>query len=153
MAVKMKQELQQQAPVDVQELEASLTEEQLLVDEFVLCSAELEAYKPMMKTVEDHRKKLQLIAQEQDPTGTKEVTLKGSKGRSVTFKEAGTKREIFDMNGLVGALKGKVSYEDLMKLLSISLTEMDKILTPLESEKFVKKVLGSRTLKGYSTGE
>lgn len=160
MPVKMKQPGQQQLAVPQAEQtlvhepkQAVLSETQLMVDEFVMCSEEIKPLKPMIKMVEEHRKKLQALAMTIDPTGKQPVTIEGSNGRTVTFKPAGESRKIVDMNGLIGAIKEKISYEDLMQLVSISLTEMDKILSPLEQAAFVEKVQSSRVLDGYATGE
>lgn len=158
MAVNIKKK-QVQEELEVQHLqtaeEQSVTEEQTLVNEYVGIAAELEDYKPMMKAAEEYKKQLQSIAKGLDPTGTQPVTIEGTNGNSVTFGPASDKRTIIDMNGLIGVLKKKVAYDDLMGMLTISMTDLDKVLSPAEQAPFVKKEVGggSRSLKSYAKGE
>ncbi|QIN95213.1 hypothetical protein DLP3_050 [Stenotrophomonas phage vB_SmaS_DLP_3] len=133
-------------------VQKNLSKTQLAVNEFVKCSVVVDEMKPMIKSVEEHRKVLQLIADE-NGAPDEAVTLHGTDGRSVTFKAKSETRKIEDMNGVIGLLKDKLTYDDLMGLLKISLTDLDKILSPAEQAQFIKKVYGSRTLGGYTTGE
>ncbi|QZI85710.1 hypothetical protein CPT_Summit_054 [Stenotrophomonas phage Summit] len=133
-------------------VQTNLTPVQLAVNEFTKCSAVVDEMKPMIKSVEEHRKTLQSIADEKGAPD-EEVTLHGTDGRSVTFKAKSEVRKIENMNGVIGLLKDKLSYDDLMGMLKISLTDLDKILSPAEQAQFIKKVYGSRAIKGYTTGE
>lgn len=121
------------------------------VDRFIELKEELKMIEPKIKEMESLRKVLQSIAEGNFPPEDKAVIV-GETG-SVEFKPASTKRVVKDMQGLVGALKAKVGYPALLDLISIPFKDIDTYLSIAESDPFLDKETGARTLAGYKLND
>lgn len=120
------------------------------VTELALLKRTLDETKPAEKSAEDHRKSLLEIANSSGFPTDQPVVFATHLGE-VIFKPNSEKREVTDMHGLIGALKAKLGggeegYKKLLEFLKINVGDVDKILTPLESAKYISKVEGPRVL-------
>lgn len=120
-------------------------EERAKVDRAVALKAALDAVSPQQKELEALKKELVSIADERFP-GTEVVKLFGDEG-IVEFSAQSQKREINDLNALIGVIKAKHGYEKLLDLLKVGLGDAEKLLTAEELAPFVNVTPGSRTLK------
>ena len=121
-----------------------------LVNEFVQTSEKVKPYRDLIKENEATKRRLASIAGEMDPDGTEEVTLVGTKGRSVTFSPAKDERVIEDMDGLFKFLKKRLTNDELMGLIRFSVSDLSKVMTVDEQARFISKVKGTtRTCLGY----
>lgn len=115
------------------------------VTELALLKRSLDEVKSSEKAAEEYRKSLLEIANGAQFPADQPVVFTSEMGE-VIFKPNAEERQITDLNGLIGAIKEKVGYDGLLKVLKINLTDVDKILTPLEAQKYINKVPGKRTL-------
>lgn len=125
-----------------------LTPEQMdKVDELADIKSQLAAVEPLSKKAEDLRKELLPVA-DLHFTNDQQAVLKGH-SKVVIFSAKSETRAIEDLNGLIGILKDKIGYEALIAKLKLTLKDIDESLTPAESAPFLKKIVGTRTFKGY----
>jgi hypothetical protein len=120
--------------------------EQAEVDEFAQLNEKLVAMAADIKRHDTLKKSLSEIASERFDKSVPAL-LKGQVAE-VEFGACGSKREIADMNGMIGLLRDKIGYDALVGILSVTLGNVDKYLTVTESKKFVDAdpVGGSRKL-------
>lgn len=115
---------------------------------FVQTRTEIDEYAEMHKKCELIKKEFAALAAANVPNDEQAVF--GCAAGSMTFDHASDVREIVDMKGLCAALKDKLgSYDKVLELLKISLSDADAYLGAQEVEKYVKHVPGTRKIAGY----
>ena len=120
-------------------------EERAKVDRAVELKAQLDAVSAQQKEFNALKAELASIADERFPS-EEVVKLFGNEG-IVEFSAQSMKREVNDLNALIGVIKAKHGYDKLLDLLKVSLGDAEKLLTAEELAPFVTIVEGSRSLK------
>ena len=120
--------------------------EQAEVDEFAQLNEEIAAMAKKLKRHDELKKSLAEIATDRFDKSTAAV-LKGQLAE-VEFTANGSKREVSDMQNLVGCLREKIGYDKLITLVKVTLGDVDTYLTANESKQFIDAdpVGGSRKL-------
>lgn len=120
----------------------ALTEEQVLVDEMVQLKQKMDELEvPAMEARYDECKtKLAAFAKTADPESEKVFV--GSLGE-VHYSACRVETKVVDKEGLVSAMTQEV----FNQVATVKLTDLKKYLSPVEYEKLIERVYGSRTCK------
>jgi|OpeIllAssembly_1097287.scaffolds.fasta_scaffold121730_3 hypothetical protein len=111
----------------------------MTVDRIIELKKQIDALAPITKEYDKLTKGLREQAMEQDPS--QPVVFEGT-DYSVVFSEATKVRKIDNMMGLKKALGNEVFWE----VAKITLTDVDKYLTPNESAEFITIENGARKI-------
>lgn len=98
----------------------------------------------LAKTIEDLKRKLQSIANEQIPPG-ETATFFTDQGE-VTFSARKSSRSVCNKALLLQRLIGKLGIESTAELISIPLATLDKVLSPQELAGCIEEDFGPRVL-------
>src|ERR1035437_8335825 len=115
----------------------AMTEQESMTQEYILLWSKFEEIegKKLVARMEDIKKKLQLIATE-TMAEDKPAIFKCVDGE-LEFGPRGTVREVKDIAQLIKDLNEKFGPEIAFSVVKIGLTELNKILSELEQEKYV----------------